>query len=232
VSSTTTKTNIAVPVLCALSAIGFVVSLWLAFYDAPPEKALFLNQKIFYFHVAHAFMLFAAVFVAGLCSLQYLRTREAKWDDIASAATEVAVAFGAAVLITGSFWARAAWDKWWNWETRLTMSLLLWLVLVGCVLIRRFAGPSADRVAAGMAIFGMVGVPFIYVMVGSDQHPNSGAEGVAATLDPAMKPAMWCAVATFTVWFVALLLMRLGDTRAERELRELRERALDLGVLE
>jgi heme exporter protein C len=177
-------------------------------------------------------MLFAAVFVAGLCSLQYLRTREAKWDDIASAATEVAVAFGAAVLITGSFWARAAWDKGWNWETRLTMSLLLWLVLVGCVLIRRFAGPSADRVAAGMAIFGMVGVPFIYVMVGSDQHPNSGAEGVAATLDPAMKPAMWCAVATFTVWFVALLLMRLGDTRAERELRELRERALDLGVLE
>ena len=226
------NTSIAVPVLATLSAVGFVVSLWLAFYDAPPALGLFLNQKIFYFHVAHAFMLFTAVFVAGLCSVAYLITRAAKWDDIASAATEVAVAFGAAVLITGSFWARAAWDKWWNWEPRLTMSLLLWLVLVACVLIRRFAGPSADRIAAGMAIFGMVGVPFIYVMVGSDQHPKSGAEGVAATLDPAMKPAFWCAVATFTVWFVTLLVMRLGDTRAEREVRELREHALDLGVLE
>jgi heme exporter protein C len=226
------RSNPAVPILCALSALGFVASLWLAFVVAPPALDLFLNQKIFYFHVAHAFMLFAAVFVAGVCSLFYLKTRAPKWDDIASAATEVAVAFGAVVLITGSFWARAAWDKWWNWEPRLTMSLLLWLVLLGCVLIRRFAGPSADRVAAGMAIFGMVGVPFIYVMVGSDQHPASGAKGVAATLDPDMVPAMWCAVATFTVWFLALLLMRLADTRAERELRELREHALDLGVLE
>jgi heme exporter protein C len=224
--------GVAVPILCGLSAVGFAVSLWLAFVVAPPAQDLFLNQKIFYFHVAHAFTLFCAVFVAGGCSIMYLRTRAAKWDDIASSATEVACVFGAVVLLTGSFWAKAAWGRWWNWEPRLTMSLLLWLVLVGCVLIRRFAGPTADRIAAGMAIFGMVGVPFIYIMVGSDQHPKSGSEGVAATLDPAMKPAFWCAVVTFMIWFAALLVLRLGDTRAERELRELREHALDVGVLE
>nr|HEX4314231.1 cytochrome c biogenesis protein CcsA [Kofleriaceae bacterium] len=231
-ASSAPSRGLAVPILCAVAAIGFVVSLWLAFVVAPPALDLFFNQKIFYFHVAHAFMLFTAVGVAGVCGILYLKTRKPHWDDISSAATEVAVAFGAVVLITGSFWARAAWDKWWNWEPRLTMSLLLWLVLVGCVLIRRFAGPSADRIAAGMALFGMVGVPFIYFMVGQDQHPNSGANGVAATLDPAMRGAFWCAVGTFLVWFVALLLMRLGDTRAEREVRELRERALDLGVIE
>jgi hypothetical protein len=39
-------------------------------------------------------------------------------------------------------------------------------------------------------------------------------------------------VATFMIWFVVLIVVRVQTTRAERELRELRERALDLGVLE
>ena len=60
------------------------------------------------------------------------------------------------------------------------MSLLLWLILVGYALVRKFAGPSADRVAAGMAIFGMVGVPFIYKMVGEDSHPRRGPRQVPA----------------------------------------------------
>jgi heme exporter protein C len=120
---------------------------------------------------------------------------------------------------------------WWNWEPRLTMSLLLWLILVGYVLVRKFAGTSADRVAAGMAIFGMVGVPFIYKMVGQDSHPAAGREGVVATLQPGMRGPFWLAVATFLCWYVALVVYRVQGTRAEREVRELRERGLDLGVL-
>lgn len=232
------------PVFTVLAAAGFVVSLWMVFFKAPLQygflasgrlagSSLFFNQKIFYFHVAHAFMLFAALFVSGICSIAFLKTRNAKWDDIASAATEVAVAFGAVVLITGSIWAKAAWDVWWNWEPRLTISLLLWLVLVGYVLVRQFAGPSADRIAAGMAIFGMVIVPFVYTMVGQDSHPPSGSNGVVATLGGAwLKGAFWGSVGTFLFWFVALVMVRVQSTRAERMVRELRERGLDLGVLQ
>ncbi|HEY1817929.1 MAG TPA: cytochrome c biogenesis protein [Kofleriaceae bacterium] len=232
-----------VPIFSILAAVGFAVSLYEIFVVTPIEvsidrstgrlmaSSLFFNYKIMYFHVAHAFWLFCAVFVAGIGSALYLKTQNPKWDDIASAAVEVSVAFGAVVLVTGSIWARAAWGVWWHWEPRLTMSLLLWIVLVGYMLVRRFAGPSGDRIAAGMAIFGMIGVPFIYVLVGSDSHPNSGANGVVATLPPDMRLAFWLSVASFLLWFLALMLTRLDSTRAERELRELRERALDLGVL-
>ena len=231
--------KLAVPIFVVLASIGFAVALWLIFIDAPLQvssgpargSSLFFNQKIFFFHVAHAFMLFIAVFVSGTASGLFLKTRNPKWDDIASAATEVAVAFGAVVLVTGSIWAKAAWDVWWNWEPRLTMSLLLWLILVGYVLVRRFAGPSADRVAAGMAIFGMVGVPFIYTMVGQDSHPAAGKEGVVATLGAGMRPAFWISVAAFLFWFLALMVARIQSARAEREVRELREKALDMGVL-
>jgi heme exporter protein C len=235
--------KLAVPVFATLSAIGFAVSLYLVFFYAPLQfgfnddgklngSSLFFNQKIFYFHVAHAMMLFAAVFVSGVSSIGFLVKRDPKWDDVASASTDVAVAFGAVVLLTGSIWGKAAWGVWWEWEPRLTTSLLLWLVLVGYVLVRRFAGPSADRIAAGMAIFGMVGVPFIYKMVGSDSHPAAGSNGVVATLGPGMFGTFWLTYASFVCWYLALVLTRVQSTRAEREVRELRERGLDLGVLQ
>lgn len=236
--------KLIVPILCVFGAIGFVASVYLVFFNAPLEfmidkdsgrlvgTSLFFNQKIYFFHVPHAILLFVAVFVAGIASIMYLWKHDQKWDDIAAGTVDISVAFGAAVLATGSIWAKAAWDVWWQWEPRLTMSLLLWLILVGYALVRKFAGPSADRVAAGMAIFGMVGVPFIYTMVGHDSHPASGMNGVVATQAASMKPAFWISFATFTCWFTALVITRVQGTRAEREVRELRERALDLGVIE
>lgn len=232
-----------VPVLTVLAALGFVVTLLQIFTDVlgagpdgtattPVDAVLFFNQKIFYFHVAHAFMMFAAVGVCGVCSLVYLKKRDPRWDDVALASAEVAVAFGAVVLATGSIWGEAAWDVWWTWEKRLTMSLLLWLTLLGYVIVRRFAGASAERLAAGLAVFGTVGLPFIYFMVDrSDRHPQAGTKGNVATLDPAMKLTFWLSVLTFLLWFVALMISRVQSARAEREVRELRERGLDAGLL-
>lgn len=234
--------RLVVPIFILLSALGFAASVWLVFTRTPlsvnynPDgslvgTSLFFNQKIFYFHVAHAFMMFAAVGLAGVCSAAFLATRNSKWDDIALGAVEVAAAFGAVVLVTGSIWAKAAWDVWWNTEPRLTLSLLLWLMLVSYIIVRRFAGPSADRIAAGMALFGMVVSGFVYKMVGQDSHPAAGSKGVVATLDAGMRGPFWLSVATFLCWYIALVVYRVQGTRAERELRELRERGLDLGVL-
>ena len=52
-----------------------------------------------------------------------------------------------------------------------------------------------------------------------------------ATLGTSYRITFLMSVLTFLCWFVTLTLARLQSTRAERELRELRERGLDLGVL-
>jgi len=233
-----------IPALTVIAAVGFVFTLWEVFVETPVQvtlgdrgqilvgQSLFFNQKIFYYHVANAFMLFAAVGTTGFCSIAYLKTRNAKWDDVALAAGEIAVMFGLVVLVTGSIWAKAAWDLWWVWEKRLTMSLLLWLTLVGYVLVRRFAGAGSERLAAGLAVFGTVAVPFIYVMVSQgDHHPQAGASGNVATLSGQMKISFWFSVLTFLFWFLALIISRVSSARAERRVRELHERAMDAGVL-
>lgn len=221
------------PIVALATAAGFALTTWGVFVETPTDQALFYNQKIFYYHVANAFMLFMSVGVCGVASIAFLARRNPRWDDVALAGAEVAVMFGAVVLFTGSMWAKAAWDLWWTWENRLTMSLLLWLVLLGYVLVRRFGGPGSDRLAAALAVFGTVALPFIYVMVGKgDHHPQAGSDGNVATLDSSMRLTFWMSVLTFFAWMNLLIRTRLATVRAERRVREVRERAIDAGLFD
>jgi heme exporter protein C len=214
-----------------LCAVGFFLTLNQIFYGTPLAEVLWFNHKIFYYHVPCAFVLFISVFVCGIASLRYLRTREGRFDDYAEAAGELAVVFGAIVLTTGMIWGKAAWEHWWVWELRLTTSLLLWLIMLGYVLVRKYAGAGSERLAAGLAVFGMVDVPLIYfsVKIWGGLHPKTST---VPTLDPTMRATFWGSVALFIVFYVILLVTRVGQSRSLRELREARERGLDTGLFD
>lgn len=218
-------------VAAVAACFGLVWTLWSVFYRTPLEQELFFNQKIFYYHVPFALLLFASVFICGIASAGYLKNRKGSWDDVALAAGELSVLFGGVVLLTGSIWGRAAWGVWWQWDMRLTTSLLLWLIMVGYVLVRRFGGPGSERLAAGLAVFGMVDVPLIYFSVAIWRTVHPKAE-VVSTLDPSMKPTFWLSFLTIALVLTLLLVLRVGLARGERELREARERGLDAGILE
>lgn len=222
------KRSNVVPVLAALAALGLVATIWGVFVRTPMERNLFFSQKVFYYHVPNAFALFILVFLCGIASLFVLKRRGARWDDFALASAELASLAGLIVLTTGSIWARAAWGHWWIWEPRLVTSLVLWLVVVGYVLLRRFAGAGSERLAAGLAVFGMIDVPLIYFGVKQgDAHPQAN---VVQRLDTSMQLTFWGSVLTFFLLYAALLVYRIEAARAERETRELRERALDAGL--
>jgi heme exporter protein C len=171
------------------------------------------------------------VIACGITSAGFLKNRNGSWDDIAVATGEIAVVYGAIVLVTGSIWGRAAWGKWWVWDMRLTTSLLLWLVMVGYVIVRRFGGAGAERLAAGLAVFGMVDVPLIYfsVKIWNTLHPKAE---VVSSLGPGMRGTYWLSVLTIALLCTLLIVVRVSLARAERQLRDVRERGLDAGLLE
>ena len=57
--------------------------------------------------------------------------------------------FGLIGLITGPLWARKAWGVWWQWDVKLTLALVLWLIFVAYLLLRRYGGPGSEKLAAG-----------------------------------------------------------------------------------
>jgi heme exporter protein C len=185
---------------------------------APLESTMGLIQKIFYYHVPSAMMLFVSAFVCGIASLVFLFKRRADADRVAGAAGELTVLFGLIVLVTGPIWARGAWGVWWQWDARLTSSLLLWMIFVAYLLVRRYGGPGADKLSAALALFGMANVPFVYVSVNywRTLHPNTN---VVMTLAPEMRGPFWFCVTAFGLLYVTLLVLRtrLAEQRARLE---------------
>ncbi len=193
--------------LVAVAAILFAVApVFIAW--APYESTMGLVQKIFYFHVPSWIVMFLSAFVCGVASVVYLFKGRAQADRVAVAAAELVVVFGFIGLMTGPLWARKAWGVWWQWDARLTMALVMWMIFIAYLLLREYGGPGSEKLAAGVALFGMANVPFVYgsVNVWRTIHPTTT---VVPTLATGMRGAFgWCAVA-FLLLYTAVLMARV-----------------------
>ena len=211
--------NRLLPFLLVVAALMFIRAPFLI-RDAPIESVMGLVQKIFYFHVPAAISTFLAAFVCGIGSALFLWRRNRTADHFAVAAAELAVVFGLIVLITGPMWARRAWGHWWVWEdVRLVTTLVMWAIFVAYLLLRRFGGPGSDVLASAFGVFGMALVPFVYVSASywNRIHPKPT---VVSTLPPEMAGPLRWSILTFTVLFVALLILRVRLEASRSRLEE------------
>jgi heme exporter protein C len=163
----------------------------------------------------------AGLLVCGVCSAVYLFRGSELADRYACAAAELVTIFGAFGLASGSIWGRKAWGVWWQWDARLTMALTLELIFLGYLIVRKYGGPGAEKLAAAMGIFGAATGPFIYKSVDwwRTIHPKTSVMRTLA--DTAGGAIMWnvvmFCVAAFLLLFALLLAarMRLEQSRAE-----------------
>ncbi len=209
--------------LVLLTALLFVVALYMVFRFVPNIQGL-RADRIFYFHVPVDWSAFLAYFVVFISSIVYLRSRDNKWDIIATSAVEIGLVFNTLMLITGSIWARPNWGTWWNWEPRLTTALVLWVVYVGYLLVRGYSSGSeqAARLSAVIGIVGFVDVPIVFLSTTwwQLQHPGHLVFETGG-LAPSMLATLMVSLAAFTCLFFVLLIERGSLKRAEAELRML-----------
>jgi heme exporter protein C len=204
--------------MLVLAAIALFAVAPVIVAETPAEATMGLVQKIFYYHVPSAMVMFVAALVCGVASAVYLFKGRPDADRLAAAAAELTVVFGLIVLVTGPLWARKAWGVWWQWDARLTSTLLMWMIFIACLLVRRFGGPGAEKLSAAMALFGMANVPFVYISVNiwRTLHPTTA---VIPKLPGGMRGPFWFCVVSFMLLFGLLLALRvrLGERRAEVE---------------
>ena len=195
-----------VPALLGVSLLMFAAAPYVI-DTAPPEATMGLVQRIFYFHLPAAMTMMLTAIVCGIASGIYVFKRKPMADHIAVAAAEMAVVFGAIVLVTGPLWARKSWGVWWEWEPRITSTFVMWMVFNAFILLRRFGGAGSEILSAAVGFFGMVLVPFIYYSVSlfRSMHPETT---VLPRLPFSMgMPLYFCWIA-FTVLYLALMMLR------------------------
>jgi heme exporter protein C len=195
-------TPVAAIVILMLAASPVLIA------NAPYESTMGLVQKIFYYHMPAAFVFLIAAVVCGIASIRFLFSQNPRHDRTAWASAELLVLFGAIALVTGPLWARKAWGVWWQWDVRLTSSLMGWMVGVAYLLVRKYGGPGSDKLAAGLALFGMANVPFIYISVNYWRtiHPTTN---VVPSLPVSMGVPFWFCFAAFLLLFILLLKLRV-----------------------
>ena len=204
-------------ILNAVTASAILVALYLALISAPDPanvdtEAQRYAQRIIYFHISNAWVGFFAFLVTFLGSVLYLWKGERRWDILALSSVEIGVAFMTATIITGSIWAKPAWNTWWTWDPRLTTSTVTWLIYISYLMLRS-ALDDPGRRARFAAVYGVVGfisvpITFFAIRWWRTIHPvlfdasNMG-------LSPNMRFPFFFSLGAFTLLFFTILIQRV-----------------------
>jgi heme exporter protein C len=141
----------------------------------------------------------------------------------------VGVVFTSVTLVTGSLWGTPIWGTWWTWDARLTLTLFLWFIYVGYLVLR---GAIEDRemrarYSAVLGILGALLIPFIHLSVYLFRtlHPMPIiGKPSRPSLPNDMLETFALAFVSFTILFIALFRARY-HLAAERDALEAQERA-------
>jgi heme exporter protein C len=167
--------------------------------------------------------MYTALFTCGIASAVYLFKGTPAADRLAAASGEIAVLFGLMGLVTGPLWGRKAWGVWWQWDARLTTALLLELILIAYLLVRKYGGPGAEKLAAGLALFGMVDSLFVYKSVDwwRTVHPQTSVVTSLGETAPEMMPAFALCSVAFVLLMTLLLMLRVGLAERQATLNQM-----------
>jgi len=219
--------------LPALVCVTMIAALLLVFVAVPTEREMGIVQRIFYFHVASAWVAFLGFFLVAGASAVYLWNGAPTADRLAQAGGEIGVLFCTLVLVTGPLWARPIWGVWWTWDPRLTMTVILWAIYASYLMLRAFGGDddAVRRYAAVLGIVGVLDIPIIMVSVRLLRgiHPAviTRNEGGSGLVDPWMRAGLGVsalALILLAAWLVAL---RVRTARLADEVAVLRRQAAE-----
>jgi heme exporter protein C len=207
--------------LAALLAVAAV--LVRAIWFTPVEMMQGPAQKIFYVHVPAAVTgLYVGLPIVALCSAMYLWLRDDRLDRVAESAAEVSLVFLSVVLVTGPLWGKPVWGTWWTWDARLTLTLFLWFVVLGYLVLRGAIEDRQQRArfSAVLGLLAVLLVPFIHLSVNlfRTMHPKAIIlKPSAPSLPPEMLTTLMLGFGATLLLFVALLRARVRYG-TEREL--------------
>ncbi len=214
------------PWAVAVAALSFPVGLYLALIASPPDYRHGETVRIMYVHVPAAWMALFVYTVMAAASAVALIWRHPLADLAAKSCAPVGAGFTLIALATGSLWGQPMWGTWWVWDARLTSVLILFFLYLGYMaLADAFDDPQLGaKAAAILALVGFVNVPIIHFSVewwNTLHQPASLSKLDAPSIHISMLVPLLIMAAGFTVYFVAVLIVRMHAEIVARKVRAL-----------
>ncbi|HWA19661.1 MAG TPA: heme ABC transporter permease [Devosia sp.] len=217
--------------LAVLSALCFAAGLWLAFFSAPLEtENVGTTLPILYIHVPNAWLSQFVYAVMAIASLGTLVWRHPLADVAAKSAAPLGAAFTALALYTGSLWGRPTWGTFWEWDGRMTSTLILFLIYCGIIALWRAFDDQgrAARIAAVVTLVGALNIPVIKFSV-DWWHTLHQSSTILVPGGPRMATSilvpLFLMVIAFTLLFLALHIVSMRTEILRRRATNLERQA-------
>ena len=147
--------------------------------------------RIIYLHVPASFLSQSLYAIMAIASVTYLiwRVKLAAYLIIAIAPIGAMTTFLA--LISGSIWGIPTWGTWWQWDARITSTLILFIMYLGLISLHNsFSNfEKADKLLSWLVIVGFINIPIIKKSVDwwSTLHQSAS---ITLTDKPSIDPSM------------------------------------------
>jgi heme exporter protein C len=213
------------------SVILLAIATYLALVYAPTEAVMGQVQRVFYFHVATAWVGMLGFIAAGVAGITFLRSHNLKWDVVEVAAVEISLVFFFIAIVLGSIWARPVWNTWWTWDPRLTTAAITELIYLAYFMLRQGI-EDPDRRARFGAVYTLVGavsvpITFMAIRLFRTIHPvvigtpSAAAQG-GFNMTADMRLAFFFSLFAFTVIFIDLFWNRIRLGQLQEKVEQLK----------
>ena len=192
-----------------MTATVFAIGLWFAFFNSPADYQMGETVRIMYIHVPNAWL---SQFVYGImvvASLGTLVWRHPLADVAAKSAAPLGATFTAMALFSGALWGRPTWGTFWEWDGRMTSTLILLFIYLGIIALWRAFDDQlrAARIVAVVTLVGALDIPVIKFSVdwwNTLHQPASILTPTGPKMPPSLLTPLFSMMIAFTLLFVLL----------------------------
>jgi len=216
--------------LSILTVVGFAAGLYFAFFASPEDYQMGDMVRVMYIHVPNAWLSMLVYGVMTSAALGSLVWRHPLADVANKAAAPLGAVFTAITLFTGALWGRPTWGTFWEWDGRMTSTLVLLFIYLGIVALWRAFDDQlrAARVIAVFTLVGAVNIPIIKFSVDwwSTLHqPASVFRADGPTMPGSILTPLFVMFFAFTFLFITLQLKAMHTEIKRRRVTNLARQA-------
>ena len=190
----------------ALFFLLYIGALVWGLFFTPPDVVQGDSYRIIYMHVPASFMAQILFIVMAITSAVFLiwKLKLAAYVSKSIAPIGAIVTFFA--LFSGSIWGIPTWGTWWQWDARITSTLILFIMYLGLISLHTsFENKDkADKFFSVLVLIGVVNIPIIKKSVDwwSTLHQSAS---ITLTSKPAIDPVMLYPLMFSIVSFMGLI---------------------------
>jgi heme exporter protein C len=158
---------------------------------APQDAVQGNSYRIIFFHVPSVIFAELIYFFMAVCALMHIIWRVKLAAYLIKSAAPIGAMITFIGLFSGSIWGIPTWGTWWQWDARITSTLILFIMYLGVLTLHgSFSNlEKADRLMSILVIIGVVNIPIIKKSVDwwSTLHqPASISVSGSSSIDPSM----------------------------------------------